>query len=363
MARFDPNFLDDIRSRVPISQLIGTRVSWDRKKTNAPRGDYWAPCPFHGEKSPSFHCEDQKGRYHCFGCGVSGDHFKFLVELDGMTFPRAVETVADMAGLSMPKRAELTPAEKAEFAKKQREREQRQAKFEADRKRDDERRTATAGGVWKDTVPIPGTIGEAYLNYRCPGLARHITGDTVRFHAGLPYPKQFGDKPGLHPCLIGRVVGVDGKGIAVWRIYLAQGGQGKLSGVNPKLGLGPAAGGAVRLGGMAKHIGLAEGIETAVAVRELGETKPIWAGLSTSGVSGLILPDGVERCTVFPDPDGAKVKTRYRHDGTKFIGQSPGYVAAGKLVERYPGRVTIAPAAVNDDYLELLQKMRGIPVR
>ncbi len=102
--RFPPSFLDEIRDRVPISSVIGMRVSWDRKKTNAPRGDFWACCPFHGEKSPSFHCEDKKGRYHCFGCGVSGDHFKFLTELDGMSFPEAVERIADMAGVPMPAR-------------------------------------------------------------------------------------------------------------------------------------------------------------------------------------------------------------------------------------------------------------------
>jgi DNA primase len=104
--RFPPSFLDEIRDRVPISSVIGARVSWDRRKTNAARGDFWACCPFHGEKSPSFHCEDKKGRYHCFGCGVSGDHFKFLTELDGMGFPEAVEKIADMAGVPMPARDE-----------------------------------------------------------------------------------------------------------------------------------------------------------------------------------------------------------------------------------------------------------------
>lgn len=102
--RFSDGFLSEIRDRVPISAVIGLRVTWDRKKTNAPRGDFWACCPFHGEKSPSFHCEDRKGRYHCFGCGVSGDHFRFFTELDGMTFPEAVERVAEMAGVPMPAR-------------------------------------------------------------------------------------------------------------------------------------------------------------------------------------------------------------------------------------------------------------------
>ncbi|MCM2471893.1 DNA primase [Rhizobium sp. CG5] len=101
--RFSNAFLDEIRDRVPISAVLASRVSWDRKKTNVSRGDYWACCPFHGEKSPSFHCEDRKGRYHCFGCGVSGDHFRFLTDLEGLNFPEAVQRVADMAGIAMPK--------------------------------------------------------------------------------------------------------------------------------------------------------------------------------------------------------------------------------------------------------------------
>lgn len=100
--RFPPSFLDEIRDRVPISTLIGTRVSFDSKKSNASRGDFWACCPFHGENTPSFHCEDRKGRYYCFGCGASGDHFNFLIELEGLKFPEAVERIADMAGVPMP---------------------------------------------------------------------------------------------------------------------------------------------------------------------------------------------------------------------------------------------------------------------
>ena len=96
--------MDELRDRVPISTIVGRRVTFDRKKSNPAKGDMWACCPFHGEKSPSFHCEDRKGRYHCFGCGVSGDHFRFLTELEGLSFPEAVETVAEIAGIPMPAR-------------------------------------------------------------------------------------------------------------------------------------------------------------------------------------------------------------------------------------------------------------------
>ncbi|EFL91047.1 DNA primase [Ahrensia sp. R2A130] len=100
--RFTPAFLDEVRDRIPIADIIGRRVTFDRKKSNQAKGDFWACCPFHGEKSPSFHCENSKGRYHCFGCGVSGDHFRFLTELDGLSFPEAVERLADEAGVPMP---------------------------------------------------------------------------------------------------------------------------------------------------------------------------------------------------------------------------------------------------------------------
>lgn len=113
--RFDNSFLDELRDRVPISELIGRRVAWDKRKTNVQKRDWWACCPFHGEKTPSFHCEDHKGRYYCFSCGASGDHFRFLTELDGVSFPEAVQQVADMAGIALP-----APDPKAAQREKQR---------------------------------------------------------------------------------------------------------------------------------------------------------------------------------------------------------------------------------------------------
>jgi len=104
--RFAPDFLDEIRTRIPISSVVGTRVAFDAKKSNAARGDFWACCPFHREKTPSFHCDDGRGRYHCFGCGASGDIFRFLTELDGLSFFDAVEQLASLAGLPMPKQDE-----------------------------------------------------------------------------------------------------------------------------------------------------------------------------------------------------------------------------------------------------------------
>lgn len=100
--RFSSTFLDDLRERILISDVIGRHVAWDRKKTNAPKGDFWGCCPFHGEKTPSFHCEDKKGRYYCFGCGEKGDHIRFLTEYEGLNFVEAVTRLADQAGVALP---------------------------------------------------------------------------------------------------------------------------------------------------------------------------------------------------------------------------------------------------------------------
>ena len=110
MVRFSDSFLDEIRQRLPIHEVVGEQVIWDKRKSQPGRGDYWACCPFHGEKSPSFHADDRKGIYHCFGCGVTGDHFRFLTEKAGMSFPEAVEKLAGMAGVPMPARDEREEA-------------------------------------------------------------------------------------------------------------------------------------------------------------------------------------------------------------------------------------------------------------
>lgn len=94
---FPSQFLDDVRDRLTLSDIVGRRVPLKRK------GREWtACCPFHQEKSPSFFVNDEKAFYHCFGCGKHGDHFRFLMESDGLSFLESVKSLADEAGLSMP---------------------------------------------------------------------------------------------------------------------------------------------------------------------------------------------------------------------------------------------------------------------
>lgn len=94
---FSPAFLDEIRARVSLAQVIGRRVKLVRA------GREWkACCPFHEEKTPSFYVNEDKGFYHCFGCGAHGDVIRFLTEQEGLRFPDAVRQLAAEAGLEVP---------------------------------------------------------------------------------------------------------------------------------------------------------------------------------------------------------------------------------------------------------------------
>ncbi|MGP9789890.1 DNA primase [Roseinatronobacter sp. NSM] len=99
-----PGFLDELRNRVSISSVVGRKVTWDMRKSNQAKGDFWAPCPFHQEKSASFHVDDRKGFYYCFGCHAKGDTLKFLCETENMEFMEAVEVLAREAGMTLPAR-------------------------------------------------------------------------------------------------------------------------------------------------------------------------------------------------------------------------------------------------------------------
>ena len=99
-----PAFLDELRARVPVSRIVGRKVTWDLRRSNQAKGDWWSPCPFHGEKTASFHVDDQKGFYYCFGCHAKGDALTFLREAEGLDFIEAVKVLASEAGLPMPER-------------------------------------------------------------------------------------------------------------------------------------------------------------------------------------------------------------------------------------------------------------------
>ena len=100
-----PNgFLDELRTRITLSSIVGRKVTWDMRKSNLAKGDFWAPCPFHQEKSASFHVDDRKGFYYCFGCHAKGDAVSFVKDSENLGFMEAVEVLAREAGMQMPAR-------------------------------------------------------------------------------------------------------------------------------------------------------------------------------------------------------------------------------------------------------------------
>jgi DNA primase len=100
-----PEFIEDLRQRVPLSDVVGRRVKLIRKGRR-----HSGLCPFHAEKTPSFSVVDDDGFYYCFGCGVHGDAISFLREMDGLEFMEAVERLAEMAGLAVPRTVPQDPA-------------------------------------------------------------------------------------------------------------------------------------------------------------------------------------------------------------------------------------------------------------
>ena len=97
-------FLDELRTRLSLAQVAGRKLTWDSRKSNQGKGDWWAPCPFHQEKTASFHVDDRKGYYYCFGCHAKGDAISFVRETENVGFMEAVEILAREAGMTVPAR-------------------------------------------------------------------------------------------------------------------------------------------------------------------------------------------------------------------------------------------------------------------
>ncbi|HEX7967953.1 MAG TPA: DNA primase [Stellaceae bacterium] len=94
---FPPRFLDELRARVSLAEIVGRHVRLTRRGR-----EYVGLCPFHKEKTPSFNVVEDKGFYHCFGCGAHGDVIGFAMQTSNLSFPEAVEELARQAGLEVP---------------------------------------------------------------------------------------------------------------------------------------------------------------------------------------------------------------------------------------------------------------------
>ncbi len=102
---FPPGFLDELRARLSLSDIVGRKVSLKRRSG----AEYAGLCPFHNEKTPSFTVNDKKGFFYCFGCHEKGSAIDFVIKTEGLSFPEAVEKLAREVNLPVPR---ATPAER-----------------------------------------------------------------------------------------------------------------------------------------------------------------------------------------------------------------------------------------------------------
>ena len=103
------SFADRVKQQADIVRVVGEYVRLKKSGQN-----FTGLCPFHSEKTPSFAVHPVKQIYHCFGCGVGGDVFKFVMEMDKITFPESVRAVAEKCGIAIPRARERTPEERQE---------------------------------------------------------------------------------------------------------------------------------------------------------------------------------------------------------------------------------------------------------
>ncbi len=156
---YNDQIKDEVRSRNDIVDVIGQYVSLKKKGAN-----YVGLCPFHNEKSGSFSVSPTRQMYHCFGCGVGGDVFKFIQEYENLTFPEALKELADRAGIELP--------EQQDAGKARAERDKKQVLLEINKE--------AARYFYSNLKGRSGEKGLAYFR------ERKLSDDTIR-HFGLGY--------------------------------------------------------------------------------------------------------------------------------------------------------------------------------
>lgn len=284
-ARFDKRFLDDVRARTGLVDLIGREVPLKRRGR-----EHWGLCPFHSEKTPSFSVNEERGFAHCFGCGWHGDAIDWIRDRHAMAFAEAVEDLAIRAGLRPDREGRSRPKARP-VARPSR----------TDRDREREGRIAWARKVWSACRPATGTPVEAYLRARGiePGRLAGGVPPTIRSHSGLRHA----DTGRMFPAMVAAVQDGERRVTGVHRTFLAPDGAGKAPVAAAKKMAGAVWGGAIRLCPAESTLCVAEGIETALSVA-LASGLPVWAAGSLGNMAALDLPPVVKDVVLCVDGDG-----------------------------------------------------------
>lgn len=272
------------------------------------------PCPICGG-SDRFRFDDKDGRgtYFCSHCGA-GDGVSLVMAFKGWDFRTAAREIEQAAG-AIP--AGAMPKQKGEAEKVERLRR-----------------------VWSEAKPLEeGDEAMRYLAGR--GLSVETMPGCLRLHPALPYFDE-GKEVGKFPAIVARVVAPDGAGLTLHRTYLQNGKKAPVHSPRKMMAGKPISGGAIRLSPATQWLGVAEGIETALAASALFRC-PVWSVVSANGIQAFEPPAGVKTLTIFSDND------------SNFTGQAAAYAAARRLSQRGI-TVEVAIPPLVGDWLDVLNR-------
>jgi len=254
---------DAVRA-VALSSVIGASVALK------PFGrEHRGLCPFHREKTPSFYVNDEKGFYHCFGCGAHGDGIDFLVKSNGFGIREAAEMIT---GATYPVIQRGTPISEPEPG-----------------------RSADAEALWTQAVSADWTVVAQYLANRA--LAGSVP-------PSLRYARlRYGSSGPFHPVMVAQIVNRAGDPQGVQRTYLTDQGR-KLDVPKPKLSLGRVRGGSIRMAPATDEVALTEGAEDALSLQRMSGI-PTWAAAGAGMMPSMSLPDSIHSVIIGADADEA----------------------------------------------------------
>lgn len=257
-----------IRQSTSLSQIAAPYTKLRRSG-----GEWIGLCPFHRERTASFTIFDNDSRFHCFGCGASGDVIDFLSLADNLALHEAAERLTGGQRNSWPLRKPTDP--------------------KPDRSKE-------AQSIWNNALPAAGTLAETYLRAR--GISIPLP-PAIRFQR-LPY----GGSEAL-PCLIAAIQSHCGEVIGIQRIWLAPDGSAKADLPKPKLSLGTVRGGAIRLGETeaAGVLMVCEGPEDGLSLMQMF-AMPVWVSAGARVMPAMQIPPSVKSIIIAADNDAAGIE-------------------------------------------------------
>ncbi|MBO9467043.1 hypothetical protein J7443_17500 [Tropicibacter sp. R15_0] len=178
---------DEVKAKVSLRSVAERYVTWDQHKSTEARGDWWAPCPFHGEKTSSFHVTEKGGAggsFYCFGCQERGSVIDFMMAIEGIGFADAVKRLADSEGVSR----DADPARLLEIKEESARKQQEAARADAAKA---DRNHERAREIWRASI----------VNHR--NLIRYLEGRGIRLDAIGGVPPTLRYHPNL-PCYEGQ---------------------------------------------------------------------------------------------------------------------------------------------------------------